>query len=156
LEKEESKGDLAPRLTPAEALALRLAVKQGHHPVDLPVEISGRSGPMAATYRTIDWTAIDTPDSALANQRAELRAALGSAQHTAMLADGGPETHVGIRLYRPGTDDGSVWGVLRHYTKAERQYEEAIKANNGREAESSYLVRGIYRSDLAPNSRQKA
>src|SRR3954470_22690475 len=38
LEKEESKGDFAPRLSPTDALALRFTPKQGYHTADLGLE----------------------------------------------------------------------------------------------------------------------
>ncbi|MBA3495818.1 MAG: right-handed parallel beta-helix repeat-containing protein, partial [Gemmatimonadales bacterium] len=155
LEKEESKGGFAPRLAPADVLALRFAAKQGYHPVELAVETIGRPGPSAVTFRPIDWNAIDTPEPSLANQPVELRAGLGYEQNTSLLADAGPATHMGIRVYRPGSDDGSIYVLARRSTLVNRQFEEAVKYTNGREVESTCLLRGTYRADLVPTSRQK-
>jgi len=155
LEKEENKGDFAPRFTPADALALRFAAKQGFRPVELAAEITGAPGPSVQTYRPIDWNVIDNPDPSLGNQRVELRAGLGFEQNTTLLAELEPATHMGIRIYRPGSDDGSIYVLARRYALVNRQFEEAIKYTNGREAESTYLLRGIYRVDIVPTSRQK-
>jgi hypothetical protein len=155
LDKEASKGDFAPRFAPADALALRFAVKQGYHAIELSAEATGTPVASAFTYRTIDWTAIDNPDQSLANQRVELRAGLGFEQNSTLLADVEPATHMGIRIYRPGSDDGSIYVLARRFTLVNRQFEEAVKYTNGREAESTYLLRGIYRLDIVPTSRQK-
>ena len=155
VEKEENKGTFAPRFTPADALALRFAAKQGYHPVELAAETTGAPGPSVQTYRPIDWNVIDAPDPSLGNQRVELRAGLGFEQNTILLADAEPATHMGIRIYRPGSDDGSLYVLARRYTRVNRQFEEAIKYTNGREVESTYLLRGVYRVDIVPTSRQK-
>jgi hypothetical protein len=155
LEKEESKGAFAPRFTPADALALSFATKQGYHPVELAAETTGTAGPSVSQYLLIDWTVVNNPDPSLANQRVELRAGLGFEQNTALLADAEPTTHMGIRIYCPGSDDGSIYVVAPRFTLVNRQFEEAIKYTNGREAESTYRLRGIYRTDIAPTSRQK-
>jgi hypothetical protein len=154
VETPESKGDLAPPLTPADALAIRFAATQGFHPIAVPTEISG--GPAAThTYRPIDWSAIEKPDASLSNQRVELRAGLGFEQNTTLLADAGPATHMGIRIYAPGSDEGSIFVLARRHTLTNRQFEEAIKYTNGRDVENAYLLRGVYRTDIEPNSRQK-
>ncbi len=156
LEKEESKGDFAPRLSPSDALALRFAAKQGYHIADLPVEIGPQPAKVVPSYRAIDWNVISEPDASLSNQRVELRVGLGFEQNVLLLTDAPPETHMGIRIYKPGTDDGSIFVLARHNTLPNRQFEEAIKYTNGREVESAYLLRGIYRTDIdAVNSRQK-
>ncbi|MCU1305910.1 MAG: hypothetical protein JWN45_605, partial [Acidobacteriaceae bacterium] len=155
LEKPENKGALAPRLAPEEVLALSFAAKQGFHPVELAPEIGEQAARETSTYRTIDWNAIDNPDPSLANQRVGLRAGLGFEQNTTLLPDATPQTHMGIRIYRLNSDDGSIFVLARRYTLSSRQYEQAIKYNNGREAENTYLVRGIYRMDIGPASRQK-
>lgn len=156
LQGEENKGGFAPRFTVADALALRFTAKQGFHAVDLPTEIAAQPAAAAPTYRPIDWSAIDNPDPSLANQRVELRAGLGFEQNTYVIPDLKPETHMGIRIYRPGSDDGSIFVLAKRFTLTNRQFEEAIKYTNGREVESTYLLRGVYRSDIAPTGHQKA
>lgn len=156
LEKEESKGDLAPRLSPLDVLALRFTAKQGYHPVDLAVEIAPQPAKETLSYRSIEWDTIDNPDAGLANQHVELRVGLGFEQNAFLLADAPSTTHMGIRTYRPGTDDSSIFVLAKRFSLASREFEEAIKYNNGREVESTYLLRGIYRTDIdPPNFRQK-
>jgi len=154
LEKEENKGDFAPRLSPADVLALRFTARQGFHAVELASEIPSPAPKAAVAYRAIDWSAIDTPDPSLANQPVELRAGLGFEQNSTLLADATPATHMGIRIYRPGSDSDSIYVLAQRYALPNRQFEEAIKYTNGREVENTYLLRGIYRTDIA-SSRQK-
>ena len=154
-QKEENKGGFAPRFAVADVLALRFTAKQGFHAVELPTEIAGQPAGAALAYRPIDWTAIDNPDPSLANQPVELRVGLGFEQNTFLMPDLKPETHMGIRIYRLGTDDGSIYVLAKRFTVTNRQFEEAIKYTNGREVESTYLLRGIYRTDIEPSSRQK-
>lgn len=155
LEKPENKGALAPRLAPSEILALRFTAKQGFHPVELAPEIGEQVAREAPAYQAIDWTAIDNPDASLANQRVQLRAGLGFEQNTTLLPDATPETHMGIRIYRPGSDDNSIFVLAPRHTLSNRQFEQAARYTNGREAENMYFVRGIYRTDLQSTSRQK-
>jgi len=155
-QKEEDKGAFAPRMSPSDVLALRMKAQQGFHPVELKAEFGMQVAKEERTYRSIDWDAIDNPDASLANQHVELRAGLGFEQNSSLLSDATPETHMGIRIYRPGTDDGSIFVLVKHHTLPARQFEDAIKSNNGREVEITYLVRGIYRTDIDPaSSRQK-
>src|SRR5262249_30951306 len=65
------------------------------------------------------------------------------------------ETHMGIRIYQPHVDEGSFYVLARRHTLANRQFDEAIKYTNGREVESTYFVRGIYRTDVQSSSRQR-
>lgn len=156
LEKEESKGGLAPRLSPSDALALRFTAKRGYHIADLGVEIGPKPTKVVPSYRAIDWNVIGEPDGSLAGQRIELQVGLGFEQNTNLLKDADSTTHMGIRIYQPGTDDGSIFVLARRNTLPGRQFEEAIKYTNGREVESTYLLRSIYRTDIdPPTSRQK-
>jgi hypothetical protein len=155
LEKEENKGDLAPRVAVLDALALRFAVNQGYHAVDLAAEIAAQSANAALSYRPVEWSVIDKPDPSLANERVELCAGLGFEQNATLLSEANPTTHMGIRIYQPSSDVGSIFVLARHNTLPNRQFEEAIRYTNGREVESTYRLRGIYRTDLEPTSRQK-
>ncbi|HXS75241.1 MAG TPA: right-handed parallel beta-helix repeat-containing protein [Terracidiphilus sp.] len=155
-QKEEDKGAFAPRMTPADVLELRMNAKQGVHPSELKVDIGPPPAREVRTYRSIGWEVIDSPDHSLANQRVELHVGLGYEQNASLLSDATPETHMGIRVYRPGTDDGSIFVLAKRHTLPTRQFEDAIKSNNGREVEITYLIRGIYRTDVdPPTSRQK-
>jgi hypothetical protein len=131
LEKEESKGDFAPRLSPSDALALRFTAKQGYHTADLSIEIGQQPAKIVQSYRAIDWNAISAPDPSLANQRVELRVGLGFEQNTNLLADADSTTHMGIRIYQPGTDDGSIFVLARRNTR-QSPVRRAIKYTNGR------------------------
>jgi hypothetical protein len=155
LEEEGNKGDLAPRFVAVDVLSLRFTAKQGFHAVELATEIAAQPAGAALTYRSVDWSVIDKADPSLANERVELRAGLGFEQNATLLSDATPTTHMGIRIYRPSSDEGWIYVLARRHTLPNRQFEEAIKYTNGREVESSYLLRGIYRTDIEPSSRQK-
>jgi hypothetical protein len=155
LERPESKGDFAPRLRPLDALALCFTAKQGFHVVELATEIKATPPAAPLTYKPVEWSVIDNPDASLANARVELRAGLGSEQNVTLLEDAGSTTHIGIRIYRPSSDDQSIYVLARRNTLAARQYEDATKYSNGREVESSYTLRGIYRTDIQPLTRQR-
>jgi hypothetical protein len=154
-EKEENKGALAPRLSAADALAFRFTAKAGYHPVEVAAEIAPQPVRTSPSYRAIDWSVISQPDSSLANQHVELRAGLGFEQNTTLLADAPPDTHMGIRIYQPLSDDGSIYVLVKRHTLPTRQFEEAIKYTRGLDVESMYFVRGIYRTDVQASSRQK-
>lgn len=151
----ESKGDLAPRLRPLDALAVRFNSKEGFHVVESVTGIRTMAPVAPRTYRPIDWSAIDKPDDTLADARVELRAGLGSEQNVTLLEDAASSTHMGIRIYRPSSDDQAIYVLVRRDTLVARQYEEASKYNNGREVERTYTLRGIYRPDIKPSMHQK-
>ena len=155
LEKQDQKGALAPRFPVPDAVALTVGVKQGFHPIRLPADIAPQSVATAPDYRRIEWTAIKTPDASLANTRVELRAGLGMEQNSFLLADAGPDTHMGVRIYEPGSDDSPIFVLIRRHTFPTRQYSEATTYNRGTEVEHTYYLRGTYRTDIS-NSRQKA
>jgi hypothetical protein len=154
LEDENAKGAFAPRLEVVDALAIRSIAKAGFHAIELASDLSAPAPRVERTYRPIDWSAIEQADSSLANQPVELRVGLGAEQNTNLLAELSADTHMGIRVYRPGTDDGSIFVLAKRYTAPSRQFEEAMRYSNGREVESTYLLRGIYRSDVVSSSRQ--
>ncbi len=155
LEKEENKGALAPRLAPTDTLKLCFTAKQGFHVTEAAAEIIATPATVALTYRSVDWQAIEQPDATLANQRVELRVGLGYEQNAFLLTDATPTTHMGIRIYKPFSDDGSFFVLAARNTLVSRQFEEAIKYNNGREIQSTYFLRGVYRTDIDPAARQK-
>jgi hypothetical protein len=155
-QKEEDKGAFAPRMTWADVLALRMNAQEGVHPSELKVDIGPPPAREVRTYHPIGWEVIDSPDLSMANQRVELQVGLGYEQNASLLSDATPDTHMGLRVYKPGTDDGSIFVLVKRHTLSARQFEEAIKSNNGREVEITYLIRGIYRTDIdPPTSRQK-
>jgi len=156
-QKEEDKGAFAPRMIPADVLAFRINAKHGFHLSELKVDIGPPPVKEVRTYRSVGWEVIDSPDPSLANQRVELQVGLGYEQNASLLPDATPETHMGLRVYKPGTDDGSIFVLAKRHTLPARQFEEANKSNNGREVEITNLVQGIYRTDIDPaTSRQKA
>ena len=153
--QQNQAGGIAPRLAVPEALTVSFGAKQGFHAVELSVEIAPRTEEPARTYRKVDWSAIGTPDPSLAGARVELRAGLGAEQNSSLLADAGPDTHMGVHIYKPGSDDSPVFVLIRRSTVPARQYREAITYNRGVEVENTYYLRGIYRTDVS-GSRQKA
>jgi hypothetical protein len=155
LARPEAQGELAPRMAPLDALALRFTAKQGAHAVELAAEIAEQSQKAALTYLSVDWTVVDKPDPSLAYQRVELRAGLGDEQNTTLLSDANPETHMGILIYRPSPGEGSIYVLAKRNTLPNRQFTEAIRYSNGRDVENAYLLRGVYRTDIAPPSRQE-
>jgi hypothetical protein len=152
--KPEQPGALAPRLTVADALALSFSAKQGHHAVELAAIGQVRTAAILQPCRPIDWNLVVSPDSSLANVRVELRAGLGTEQNTALVADAAPETHLSVCIYQPGSDDVSIYVLIPRYTLPARQFDEAIRYSRGLDVECTYLIRGIYRTDLVA-SRQK-
>src|SRR5207245_6757329 len=87
IEKPDAKGALAPRFSPADALAVAFQAKQGAHPSDLPDEKPASAPKTPLVYRRIDWAAFETPDASLSNSRVELAAGLGGAQNSSLLPD---------------------------------------------------------------------
>jgi hypothetical protein len=154
LDKPESKGALAPRFAPEDALKVAFAAKQGAHAADQPAEKPESSPKAVLSYRRIEWSAFDTPDTPLANSRVELVAGLGTEQNNQMLPDAMPETHMGVRIYKPGSDDVEPFVFIPRWTLPARQYQEATRYERGLDVETIYLVRGVYRSDVS-SSRQK-
>jgi hypothetical protein len=155
LDKPENKGGLALRLAVPDALALAFTAKQGFHSVELAADIAAQPAKPALTYRPVDWSVINAPDPSLANTLVELRAGLGSEQNTTLLPDATPETHMGVRIFEPFSDDSSIYVLIRRNTLPSRQFQDAIKYTRGMEVESSYLLRGIYRTDIESSSRQQ-
>jgi hypothetical protein len=150
----DQKGGLAPLMTPAEAAGIRLTVKQGAHPVDLPVELGAPKAPLAGPYRPVEWNVLVTPNPALANGRVELVVGVGGEQNGELIAGIKPETHMGFYIFHPRTDDESLRVLVPRNTPAQRQWDEARKEQRAREVEDKYLVRGVYRTDTT--GRQKA
>jgi hypothetical protein len=154
LEKQDQKGALAPRLSVTDALAFSSGATQGCHPVELPVEIAPPAASPATVYRPVEWNAIDTPDTSLANAPVQLRAGLGAEQNASVLADAGPDTHMGVRIYRPGSDDNPIFVFIRRNTLPARQYREAITYTRGMDVEQTYMLRGVYRTDTNSSARR--
>ncbi|HET8889251.1 MAG TPA: right-handed parallel beta-helix repeat-containing protein [Candidatus Angelobacter sp.] len=155
LDKPENKGALAVRFTVPDALALAFTAQQGFHSVELTVNIAAQPAKPALTYRPVDWSVINAPDASLANAPVELRAGLGFEQNTTLLSDATPDSHMGVRIYEPFSDDSSIYVLIPRNTLPSRQFQEAIKYTRGMEVESAYLLRGVYRTDIGSSSRQK-
>jgi hypothetical protein len=154
IESKDKKGAVAPRFAPEEIGKLAIGAKQGFHAVELPVSLTPRVPAAPPAGRRIEWSAMVTPDAALSNARIELRVGLGNEQNTQLLADAGPETHMGVRIYNPGTDENSFFVLIPRNSFASRQYREARNYQRGMEVEKTYWLRGAYRTDIGV-SRQK-
>ena len=155
IEKPDQKGGPAPRYAVRDLGNLSMGAKQGFHPIETPVSLAPRVPAPAPEYRRIEWAALESPDPSLANTRVEVRVGLGMEQNSYLLADAGPETHMGVRVYKPGSDDSSIFVLIRRNSFPTRQHREARTYPRGMEVESTYWLRGIFRTDIS-NSRQKA
>jgi hypothetical protein len=148
-------GGLAPRFPIGAIAAYASTAKAGFHAVDLPVSLTPRTAPASPDYRRVEYPAMAAPDASLANARVELRAGLGSAQNQSLLADATPETHMGVRVYNPGSDDDSFYVLIPRFSFPSRQYDEARNYQRGKEVEKTYYLRGVVRTDTT-STRQKA
>jgi hypothetical protein len=155
IEPKDRKGAVAPRYPTGEIGKLAIGAKQGFHAVELPVSLTTRAPAPPADHRSIDWSSMIAADASLSNARVELRAGLGSEQNTQLLPDAGPETHMGVRVYNPGSDEHSFFVLIPRHSFASRQYAEARNYPRGMEVEKTYFLRGVYRTDTGA-SRQKA
>jgi hypothetical protein len=156
LDQQQNKGQLAPRLAPSDCLALRVAIDLGCQPQALTPQWSEHAARPDRTYQPIDWSLLERPDAALANRPVELHAALGSDQNVSLLADAQPTTHVGICIYQPAPNDGMAFVLAPRHTLVHRLLDEAARYSGSREAERTYLLRGIYRIDVQSFGRQRA
>ena len=139
LEDERARALLLHGFPVADVVNFRLKAKQGYKVVDLSAEAPSQPIAPAQSYRTIDWSAIDNPDPSLAHEHVELRVALGFEQNAFLLADADPARYMGIRAYRPFSDDGSIYVLAERYSRTNRAFEQAVKYTNGREAENSIV-----------------
>ena len=135
-------------------MKVELAIKQGAHPVDGGTG-KPQSTPVATfTYRPIEWVSFETPDSSLANSRVELLVGLGNEQNNPMLADTPAETHLGVRVYKPGSDDFTLWVFIPRWTLPARQFQEATRYERGLNVETVSLLRRVYRPDVTSSRQQ--
>jgi hypothetical protein len=58
------------------------------------------------------------------------------------------------RPLRAGTDNSAWWALAPRYGLVHHQTEDAARYQRGLDVESTYLVRGTYRTDVAPDGRQ--
>ena len=141
------------RLAPAEVLAIAVGAAQGSHPADLP-----DPGPYAErkpdpVYQTIDWARLYQADPALTGTPVQVRAGVGFDQNTQIIPELA-ETHIGVAVYEPGTDNTPWWALAPRYGLVHHQTEDAVRYPRGLDVESTYLLRGTYRTDVAPCGRQ--
>ena len=155
VEKPDQKGGLAPRFPVSAIATFTAGAKAGFHATELPVSLTPRAPAPTPDYRRIEFPAMVTPDTALANARVELRVGLGGSQNTNLLADATSETHMGVRVYNPGSDDESFYVLIPRNSFPSRQYNESRNYPRGMEVEKTYWVRGVCRTDTV-NTRQKA
>jgi hypothetical protein len=153
--QEENRGQLAPRLAVSDALALGFSAKQGFHSVELTTQITEFPPSPPSTYRSVEWGVFSSPDSSLTNTRVEVRAGLGLEQNATLLSDAPPETHMGVRIFQPGSDDAWLYILIKRGTLPARQFCEAIAYGRGLDVERLYFLRGVYRTDVQ-DWRQKA
>ena len=114
------------RLAPAEVLAIAVGAAQGSHPADLP-----DPGPYAErkpdpVYQTIDWARLYQADPALTGTPVQVRAGVGFDQNTQIIPEL-VETHIGVAVYEPGTDNTPWWALAPRYGLVHHQTEDAVR-----------------------------
>jgi hypothetical protein len=155
VDKPEQKGALAPRYGMGDIARLSLGATEGFHAVSLPAQLTPRLPAPTPDYRRIDWAALTAADAGLANAPVELRVGFGTEQNIDLLADAPSATHRGVRVYKPGSDEDTSMVLMRRGGFASRLYDEARTYQRGMEVESTYWLRGIYRTGLT-STRQQA
>ena len=148
------KGATAPRFVPQNAYLLVTETKIGAHSIAPPAVFTPRPTASKPEYQRIEFNAIATPQPSLANMRVELRVGFGKEQDTKLLADAPVETHMGVRVFAPGTDENSFFALIPRNSFASRQYRDSRSYQYGSEVERAYFLRGVYRTDTG-DSRQK-
>lgn len=149
------KGATSPRFDMGDIANFVSGVKQGFHVIDTPVTLTMRMPEPESEYQRIDYAMLVTPDATLANTRVELQVGLGMEQNIQLLTDAPVQTHMGVRIYNPGTDDNSLYVLIPRFSFASKQYREGRTYQRGIEVEKTYWLRGVYRTDTN-NNRQKA
>ena len=114
------------RLAPAEVLAIAVGAAQGSHPADLP-----DPGPYAErkpdpVYQTIDWARLYQADPALTGTSVQVRAGVGFDQNLQIIPELA-ETHIGVAVYEPGTDNTPWWALAPRYGMVHHQTEDAVR-----------------------------
>lgn len=141
------------RLTPAEVLAISVGAAQGSHPTGQAAAEPLTERQPDQAYQIIDWARLYQADPALEGTVVEVRAGVGFDQNTQIIPELA-ETHIGVVVYEPGTDNTPWWALAPRYGRVHHQLEEAIRYPRGLDVESTYLLRGTYRTDVAPGGRQ--
>ncbi|MFJ8207534.1 hypothetical protein [Micromonospora chalcea] len=142
------------RLAPAEVLALAVGAAPGAHPADLAAPEPFTELPAGPSYQAVDWARLYEADPALAGAPVQVRAGVGFDQNTQILPELA-ETHIGVAVYEPGTDNSPWWALAPRYGLVHHQTEEAVRYSRGLDVESTYLLRGTYRL-TPPGGRQSA
>jgi hypothetical protein len=141
------------RLTPAEVLAIAVGASQGSHPIDL-------STPDSYTERKPEPT---LPGDRLVATPPGRSGSRGHARSGAGRGGGSIRTNRSSRTsrrrtpcrpLRAGTDNSAWWALAPRYGLVHHQTEDAARYQRGLDVESTYLVRGTYRTDVAPDGRQ--
>jgi hypothetical protein len=140
-------------LTPAEVLAIAVGAAQGCHRAELPAPPAFTARPAGRTYQPVEWARLHQPEPVLDGASVEVRAGVGFDQNTGVIPELA-ETHIGVAVYEPGTDNASWWALAPRYGLVHHQTEAAIRYSRGLDVESTYLLRGTYRTDVAPGGRQ--
>ncbi|MEV6968640.1 right-handed parallel beta-helix repeat-containing protein [Hamadaea sp. NPDC051192] len=140
-------------LTPAEVLAIGVGAPQGSHAADLPAPEQFTPRAAGRTYQPVEWAQLYQADPGLHGAAVEVRAGVGFDQNTQIIPELA-ETHVGVAVYEPGTDNTPWWALAPRFGRVHHQTEDAIRYPRGLDVESTYLLRGTYRTDVTPGGRQ--
>jgi hypothetical protein len=156
-ERDGDVGPSAPLLEPAVACALRVETDAGARPVELKVNLApAAAAAPAPAYTRIDWAEMSNGAPSLEGKPIELLVAVGNERNGFVRNGITAENYVGFDVYYPGgdrfSDQMNVY-ALRNGA-AHRQFQDANKSTNAREAEDWYLLRGI--GHLSNVTRQKA
>src|SRR5262249_17740706 len=132
------------RLAPAEVLAIAVGAAQGSHPADLPAPGPYTERQPDPVYQTIDWARLSQADPALNGAPVQVRAGVGFDQNTQIIPELA-ESHTGVAVYEPGAD-GPWWALAPRYGLVHHQTEDAMRYPRGLDVESTYVLRGTYRT----------
>ncbi|MEU1973443.1 right-handed parallel beta-helix repeat-containing protein [Microbacterium sp. NPDC019599] len=141
------------RLAPAEVLALSVGATQGSHPTEPAAPGPFTERPAAPDYQDIDWTRLAQADPSLAGAPVQVRAGLGNDQNTQIIPELA-ESHIGVAVYEPGTDDSPWWALAPRHGLVHHQTAEAMRYSRGLDVQALTVLRGTYRTDVAAGGRQ--
>lgn len=151
----DSPGALAPYLAPADACKLRIE-GGGMRVVVAKVELAAaKAAAPAPSYRRLEWRELLAGAPGLEGQKVEVRVAVGNERHGFVLPGITQEQWLGFdvrTLPVEGLPDQIHVYAPRHGA-AHRQWQDAVKSHDARQAEDWYLIQGTCR---LTSTRQKA
>jgi len=152
----DDKGPTAPLLDANDACSLRVTGDAGAKPVDLKPQFGAATAQTAPpAYAPMTWADLNAGAPSLEGKPVEVLVAIGQERNGFVRNGLTAEKYIGFDVYYPGgerfPDQINVYAVRNG--AAHRQFQEANKSTNAREAEDWYLLRGI--AHLTTVTRQK-